>query len=230
MEDKSGINRRDFLRKSSLAALGSLLLSDNVFAKLSNLSQNEDVDDQINNNNKKMKIVVLTGSPRKRGNSAYLAAQFIKGAEEAGHSIYRFDAASSKVNGCTGCNRCGMDGDCIFNDDFNKVRPYIIDADMIVFATPMYYFGVSTQLKAVIDRFYAINGKIKGAKKKTAYIMTYANTIPKEAEPMLSHYQTLCDYLGWYNVGTVVAPGVWTAESVINTKYPNQAYQLGKSL
>ena len=107
-----------------------------------------------------------------------------------------------------------MDGDCIFNDSFEKVRPHLISADMVVFVTPMYYFGVSAQLKSVIDRFYAINGKIKGVRKKAAYIMTYANTNPKEAEPMLSHYNTLINYLGWEDMGTVVASGVWTAGSV----------------
>ena len=101
---------------------------------------------------------------------------------------------------------------------------------MVVFATPMYYFGISAQMKRVIDRFYAINGQIKGASKKAAFLMTYADTSRKEAEPMLVHYHTLMDYLGWTSVGEVVASGVWTAGSVRNTDYPQQAYQLGKSL
>ena len=107
-----------------------------------------------------MKIVVLTGSPRKNGNSAYLAEQFIKGAEEKGHEVFRFDCAFKQVEPCRACNRCGMDGPCIHNDDFQELSPHLIDADMVVFATPMYYFGVSAQMKRVIDRFYAINGQI----------------------------------------------------------------------
>lgn len=101
---------------------------------------------------------------------------------------------------------------------------------MVVFATPMYYFSISAQMKRVIDRFYAINGQIKGVRKKAAFLMTYADTSKKEAEPMLVHYHTLMDYLGWTNVGEVVAPGVWTAGSVRRTNYPQQAYQLGKSI
>ncbi len=66
---------------------------------------------------------------------------------------------------------------------------------MVVFASPMYYFGVSAQMKRVIDRFYAINGQIKGAPKKAAYLMTYADTAAREAEPMLVHYHMLIDYL-----------------------------------
>ena len=177
-----------------------------------------------------MKIVVLTGSPRKDGNSAYLAEQFIKGAEEQGHNVFRFDCAFKQVEPCRACNRCGMNGTCIFNDDFLELRPKLIDADMVVFATPMYYFGISAQMKRVIDRFYAINGQIKGAPKKTAFLMTYADTAKEEAEPMLMCYRTLMDYLGWTSVGEVVAAGVWTAGSVRRTDYPEQAYRLGKSL
>lgn len=176
----------------------------------------------------KMKIVVLTGSPRKNGNSAILADRFIEGAQEAGHEVYRFDSAFKKVEGCMACNRCGMDGSCVLNDDFAALRPHLIAADMVVFATPMYYFSLSAQLKKVIDRFYSVNGQIKGAHKKAALLMTYADTSDKEAEPMLAHYATLLHYLGWENAGTVVAPGVWTAGSIRNTEYPEKAYRLGK--
>lgn len=177
-----------------------------------------------------MKIVVLTGSPRRNGNTNYLADRFIAGANEAGHEVFRFDCASHKVSPCIACNRCGMNGDCVFNDDFSIVRPKIIEADMVVFVTPMYYFGFSSQLKTVIDRFYAINGRIKGYSKKTAFMMAYADTASSEAQAMLLHYRTLAEYLGWEDVGTVVAPGVWTAGSIKNTRYGEQAYKLGKSL
>ena len=178
---------------------------------------------------KKMKILVITGSPRRKGNSAILADNFIKGAEEAGHTVFRFDAAFKKVHPCTGCNHCGMDGPCVFNDDFNEVRSNIIDADAVVFASPMYYFGLSAQIKTVIDRFYAINGQIH-VSKKTALLMTYADTVAKEAQPILSHYETLINYLGWEDCGRVIASGVWTAGSVKNTKFPEQAYKLGKNI
>ena len=82
----------------------------------------------------------------------------------------------------------------------------------------------------MIDRFYAINGQLKGAPKQAALLMTYADTSAKEAQPMLVHYRTLIDYLGWTNAGEIVASGVWTAGSVRNTDYPQQAYRLGKSL
>ena len=217
------MERRDFLKKSVLTTLGTALAGTGLVQAFNHLNGNESKTD-------KMKIVVLTGSPRKNGNSTYLAEQFIKGAEEKGHEVFRFDCAFKQVEPCRACNRCGMDGPCIFNDDFQELRPRLIEADMVVFATPMYYFSISAQMKRVIDRFYAINGQIKGAHKKAAFLMTYADTARKEAEPMLVHYHTLMDYLGWTSVGEVVAAGVWTAGSVRNTDYPQQAYRLGRSL
>ena len=214
---------RDFLKKSALAALGTAMTGTGLAQAFNHIGNDE-------SKTGKMKITVLTGSPRAKGNSAYLAEQFIKGAQEKGHEIYRFDCAFKHVEPCRACNRCGMNGTCIFNDDFLELRPKLIESDMVVFATPMYYFGISAQMKRVIDRFYAINGQIKGASKKAAFLMTYANTAAKEAEPMLVHYRTLLDYLGWISVGEVVAAGVWTAGSVRNTDYPQQAYRLGKSL
>ena len=178
---------------------------------------------------KNMNILVLTGSPRKNGKSAALAAQFIKGAEEAGHTVARFDAAFKNVHPCTACNSCGMDGPCVFQDDFQFVREHIIPADLVAFATPMYYFGFSSQLKAVIDRFYAINGSIHVA-KKAVLLMTYANTSDRQASPIKTHYQILLEYLGWKDVGRIIVPGVWPAGSVNSTEYPRLAYELGRKL
>ena len=174
-----------------------------------------------------MKILVITGSPRKNGNSNALASEFIRGASEAGHSVQRFDAGNARVHPCTGCNSCGMDGPCVFEDDFLKVREHVIDADMVVFATPMYYFGFSAQIKAVIDRFYAINGKIH-VHKKAALLMTYADSAERKARPINVHYEELLHYLGWEDSGRVIAPGVWTEGSVKGTEYPRMAYELGR--
>lgn len=184
--------------------------------------------DKIAKGDKQMKILVITGSPRKNGNSNTLADNFIKGAQEAGHNVVRFDSAFKNVHPCIACNKCGMNGQCVFKDDFEFIRDNIIDADAVIFATPMYYFGISAQIKAVIDRFYAINGQIH-TPKKSALIMTYADTSSKEAQPIISHYETLLNYLGWSDSGKIIASGVWTEGDVNNTEYPKQAYELGKS-
>lgn len=223
------MDRRKFI-KHSVAVAATALLAKTAFA--GELVTGAEIDRPSDETLKsmKMKIVVLTGSPRRDGNTNYLADRFIAGAQENGHEVFRFDCAGHKVAGCMACNRCGMDGDCVLKDDFGTVRPHLIEADMVVFVTPMYYFGFSSQLKSVIDRFYAINGRIKGAPKKTAFLMAYADTAESEAQPMLLHYQTLAQYLGWKDMGTVVAPGVWTAGAVKNTPYGDEAYRLGKSV
>lgn len=212
------MDRRNFL-KHSVSTVATVLLSPVASA-----------EELFIKDERKMKIVVLTGSPRRNGNTNYLADRFIAGAQEKGHEVFRFDCAAHKVNGCMACNRCGMDGDCVLKDDFSIVRPHLIEADMVVFVTPMYYFGFSAQIKSVIDRFYAINGRIKGAPKKTAFLMAYANTGEKDAEAMRVHYQILVDYLGWTDMGSVIAPGVWTAGTIRNTKYGDEAYRLGRNL
>lgn len=211
------MDRRNFLKTAAIVAGGVVL---GAGFKVSTVKTKEQ---------KKMKILVLTGSPRKNGNSNTLADRFIKGATEAGHEIVRFDAAQKDVHPCIACNACGMNGPCVFKDDFEFVRKHIVDADMVVFATPMYYFGFSAQLKTVIDRFYAINGQIHRPKQATL-LMTYAETSAAVAEPIKSHYDALLNYLGWKDAGQIIVPGVWPAGAVNGTEYVKQAYELGKSL
>lgn len=214
------MNRRKFLKTSLTATAvlaGSVILGGTLVHAAANLKGG------------KMKILVITGSPRKNGNSNTLAEHFIRGAKEAGHEIVRFDAAFKDVHPCIACNKCGMNGECVFKDDFEFVRKHIVDAGMVVFATPMYYFGISAQIKAVIDRFYAINGSIH-VPKKAALLMTYADNNKRKEKAITDHYEILLDYLGWSDVGKVIAPGVWPVGAVNHTKFPEQAYLLGKSV
>ena len=176
-----------------------------------------------------MKILVITGSPRKNGNSDTLADNFIKGATEKGHSVIKFESAFKKVHPCMACDKCTSDGQCVFKDDFEFVKENIVDADVVVFATPMYYFGISSQIKAVIDRFYAINTQIQKP-KKAVLILTYADTTSKEAQPIISNYEAILNYLGWTDAGKIIASGVWGKPDISQTPYPNTAYTLGKNI
>ena len=89
-----------------------------------------------------MKIVVLEGSPNKNGSSNLLAGEFIRGARETGHTVEVIDAAHSDIHPCTGCVRCGYEGPCVQKDDVERFRGQILDADMLVFVTPLYYLEV----------------------------------------------------------------------------------------
>ena len=86
-----------------------------------------------------MKIVVLKGSPNKNGSSNMLAENFTKGALEAGHSVEEIDAAHADISPCIGCVHCGYEGECSLSDDMDEIREKILDADMMVFVTPLYY-------------------------------------------------------------------------------------------
>ena len=116
-----------------------------------------------------MKIVVVTGSPHKAGTSALLADKFIEGAQSKGHDVFRFNAAFEDIHPCRGCDACGMNGPCVQKDAIEeKLIHKLVDCDMIVLVTPLYYFGFSAQLKTVIDRFYSRTGSIH--KKKSALL------------------------------------------------------------
>ena len=215
------MNKRSFIKRLLALSVGGAVLGKiawlNLFASESE-KQN------------KMKIVVLTGSPRKNGNSAYLAEQFIKGAEESGHEVFRFDSALQNVHYCTGCLACGYNGPCVIRDDFDILSSHLVSADMIVFATPIYYYGISGQLKTVLDRFNAFNNHIKDKNKKSAFMVVCANASADTADPILHHYKALCGYLGFQDMGTVVAPGVYRDGDIKQTNYGEEAYQLGKSI
>lgn len=109
-----------------------------------------------------MKIVVLEGSPNKHGSSNMLADEFIRGAKKAGHSVEIIDVAHANIQPCTGCIHCGYEGPCSQHDDVDIIRQQILSADMIVFVTPLYYYGMSAQLKTMIDRFARSTAVFKG--------------------------------------------------------------------
>ena len=85
-----------------------------------------------------MKIVILQGSPNKKGSTNILTEEFTRGAKEAGHEVRRFDLTDLTIHPCTGCVACGYEGPCVQKDDNQKVRAAILEVDMVVFATPLY--------------------------------------------------------------------------------------------
>ncbi len=176
-----------------------------------------------------MQIVVLTGSPHRSGTTSVLAERFISGAQEAGHSIFRFDAAFQKTHPCSGCDACGMNGPCIYKDDIeNNLILRLTDADLIALVSPVYYFHISAQLKTVIDRFYSRTGKISG--KQSVLLAAAGSNTALTMRSLQKFYDTLSGYMRWQNRGAVLAPGCPTREALLKTAYPEAAYRLGKSL
>ena len=102
------------------------------------------------------RMVVITGSPRKNGNSFSMTDVFIKAAEAKGYMVTRFDAAMKNVSGCHACETCFKTGKaCSFDDDFNTIAPVILDADAVVFTMPVYWYSIPAQIKSVIDKLFS---------------------------------------------------------------------------
>ena len=107
-----------------------------------------------------MNVLILQASPNLRGSTAILADEFARGAREAGHTVTRVDVDRLDIAPCTGCVACGYEGPCVQHDDMDALRRQILAADMLVLATPLYYYGMAAQLKCVIDRFCSANSSI----------------------------------------------------------------------
>lgn len=177
-----------------------------------------------------MKIVVLMGSPNKNGSTNILVQEFVKGASEAGHSAKVFDIAHANIGVCGGCVACGYNGPCVKKDNMEALKPEILSADMIVFATPLYYYGMSAQLKTVIDRFCAINGSIQAKNMRSALLAVAWNSDNWTFDALTSHYQTLVKYLNFDDCGMILGKGCGTPSMTARSKYPQLAYELGKNL
>ena len=177
-----------------------------------------------------MQVTVITSSPRKKGTTSLLADEFIRGAVEAGHVVFRFDAAFEKVSPCHACDSCRTGSpQCVQHDSMEKLNPSLIASDCIVFVTPLYYFGMSAQLKTVIDRFYANNSRLQ-SHKQAVLLAAAADSEAWTVDALQSHYKTILKYLGWQDAGILLGMGCASRNDIEKTDYPNQAYLMGKTL
>ena len=150
-----------------------------------------------------MKILVLNGSPTRNGNTVALVNAFKEGAESKGHEVTVLDVAHKKVNGCLSCNYChgAGNGKCVQKDDMQEIYPYLMEAEMITFASPIYYFTMSAQLEAVLQRFYAVNHPPK-AKYTALLLSSYSPDVYTGA---ISQYKDMIGYMGMTDKGIVTA-------------------------
>ena len=177
-----------------------------------------------------MRVLVLQGSPNTDGSTALLAAEFARGAREAGHDVEVVDVATLDMEPCTGCVACGYGGPCALSDDFDGLRGKILDADALVFATPLYYYGMTAQLKAVVDRFCSANPRITGKRLKSALLSVAWNDDDWTFDALEAHYDTLVRYLNLRDCGRVLGGGCGTPGMTARTRYPERARALGASL
>ncbi len=177
-----------------------------------------------------MNVLVITGSAHKNGTSAALADSFIKGATEAGHTVFRFDSAFKKIHPCVACEKCHTaKAGCAFKDDMEELNPHLLAADVIVFATPIYYYAMNAQIKAVIDRFYA-NDAALHKNKRAVLLLTMADNSEETASGAAATFKGMAKFLEWDIAGIIAAINCPVVDVLNKTDYPRQAYELGKSL
>lgn len=221
------MNRREFIKIGGLGAL-SLFVSGCGFA---GLTDTKNASAEKNYGGAKMKIVIINSSPHSESQSTsrFLAQKFAEGAKSAGHEIFTFDAANEETNPCRGCDHCGMDGPCVFNDAIStKLMPKMLEADLLVLVTPLYYFGMSAQLKTIVDRFYSRTERLH--RKKSLLLATAWNTADWTMTALETHYNTLVKYMEWENLGAVLATGCGYRSAVENSQFGDAAYKIGANL
>ncbi len=179
------------------------------------------------------KILVLTGSPRRGGNSDLLADALIRGAQASGHTAVKFEAGIKKIGGCTACDRCWEDGHaCIEKDDFHELEPLLESCDVMVFCAPVYWMGFPAQMKAAIDKLYAYGGKgglRPLAVKESALLLCGGDPTAPEYDYVSQGYQMIIEYLGWKDKGIVWQGGANETGSIAPAAL-QKAESLGKSL
>ena len=186
------------------------------------------------------KIAILTGSPHHPGTSESLADNFEKGAREAGNEVYRFDAGR-RINEFSMIqledDQSGMEV-AIEPDDIikNEVIPKILESDIVVLVSSLYYYGINAALKAVIDRFYAYHHELHGFNSysdpnhgnRQAITLVSGYGTGHDFDSLKMYFDQLLDYMRWDKIGDVLAEDSWNESKL--KKYQQESYKLGKSI
>jgi len=175
-------------------------------------------------------IVVLSGSPRKEGNTSILAASFIDGARSVGKNVKVFNTTEMKIGGCLGCKHCfESKGICIQKDDMPIVLEALKTADALVLASPVYYFDMTAQLKLAIDRTFALLS-VGTPIRKAALLMTCGDDTEEAANGAIVTYKSICSYSKWDDAGVIIAAGLHKPGEIIGRLELEKAKILGRKI
>ncbi len=179
------------------------------------------------------KIVILNGSPRKTGNTSALVKAFTKGAKSAGNSVIEFFLDSMNIHGCKGCfgGHSSKEYPCVQKDDMDKIYPAVKECDVIVLATPLYYWNMSGQIRTAIDRLFALeegDGNLLRGHDRTSALLMAAEG--HGFDDVLLYYDHLMEHLRWKNLGHVLAGGNEDIGDIEGKPEIQKAFELGKSI
>ena len=182
------------------------------------------------------KILILNGSPRLNGNTSALIEEFTKGAKLNGNDIITFDLDRMNIHCCKGCLKGGKNPDspCSQKDDMDKIYPHYKEAYILVLASPMYYWSFSAQLKIFIDRIFAvaeIDPNYKTPYKECFMLMAAEGNDDNNSKPIIEYYQSLLNYLGWKDLGYLIAGGLFNIGDIKGKdEFLNKAFEMGKAI
>lgn len=175
------------------------------------------------------KVLIISSSPRKGGNSDTLCDEFMHGAEDAGHEVEKVFLKDKKINYCTGCGACAKTHKCAQKDDMAELLVKLGEADVIVLASPIYFYTVCGQMKVFIDRCCSGYNRIAG--KDFYYILTAADPMPDAIDRAVSDFQGFLDCLdNPQEKGTLCGVGLWGRGDVKSSEYMEEAYKMGRSV
>lgn len=176
------------------------------------------------------KILVLMGSPRIKGNTDLLADAFIEGAKESGNTVIKINVCKNNISGCLNCQYCTKhNGECVLKDGMEEIYPLLDKTDIIVFASPLYYYGFSSQLKAVIDRFHA-KSAVGGIKPMQSILISVCADDEAAFKPLITTYKAILDYLKWEDLGIVAVGDTEEKGAITKTNGLERAKKLGLSI
>lgn len=176
------------------------------------------------------KVLILSGSPRKSGNSDLLCDEFAKGATDAGCDVEKIRVAEKEIHPCIACYNCrDNEGKCVFDDDMTQLLQKMIDADVIVLASPVYFYSIDAQLKAVIDRTVARWLEVKN--KEFYYIVTMADEEEQSADTTLACFRGYADCVqGAVEKGVIIGNAAYEKGDIVGHEAMKKAYEMGKSV
>lgn len=174
-------------------------------------------------------ILVLSGSPRKWGNSDILCDQFVMGAKESGNEVEKIFISNKKIGYCTGCYACEKTGKCAQKDDMADILEKMIKADVIVMATPVYFYSLDAQIKTLIDRTVARYTEINN--KEFYFIATAAVNSKAALERTIECFRGFTDCLeGAKEKGVIYGTGAWEKGDIKSSDAMKEAYEMGKNI
>ena len=175
-------------------------------------------------------VLIISSSPRRHGNSDLLCDRFAKGAEESGNNVEKIFLKDKNISYCTGCGVCNTTHRCVIKDDMAEILDKMVNADVIVLATPVYFYSMAAQMKTLIDRTVPWYTGISN--KDFYFIMTAADPDKTSLERTLEGFRGFTEDCldGAREAGIIYGTGAWQIGEIKNTDAYEQAYQMGKGV